>query len=279
MNWLLLRGLAREQRHWGDFPETLARLLGHRVHCLDLPGTGTEHERPSPTSIEAMAEDVRSRWQALRQDHPGAWRLLGISMGGMLSMHWAATHPDDFDGVVLLNTSASNLSRPWERMGLEVVPGVLRSLFESDPVRRERRILGFTTRLLSEERAQAIATRWATFQSDHPVARTTVVRQLRAASRYRAPVSLPIPALVICAAEDSLANPRCGKRLADHFRAPLVVHPTAGHDLPLDDPDWLATQIREWAAGLPSSEPAERTGTGDSGTHWDSGTHCDSGTH
>ena len=38
-NWLLLRGLAREQRHWEDFPAILERTLpGTRVHRLDLPG-------------------------------------------------------------------------------------------------------------------------------------------------------------------------------------------------------------------------------------------------
>ena len=60
MNWLLLRGLAREQRHWGRFPALLsAKLPGDRVFCLDLPGTGTEHRRKSPASIAAIPVGLR----------------------------------------------------------------------------------------------------------------------------------------------------------------------------------------------------------------------------
>src|SRR5205814_3692341 len=64
--WLLLRGLAREQRHWGAFlPALQAALPDARVHCLDLPGAGTEHARTSPANARSIAEDVRQRWLAL----------------------------------------------------------------------------------------------------------------------------------------------------------------------------------------------------------------------
>ena len=39
-DWVLLRGLTREARHWGGFPERLGAALGVEVHCLDLPGNG-----------------------------------------------------------------------------------------------------------------------------------------------------------------------------------------------------------------------------------------------
>ena len=36
--WVLLRGLAREARHWGEFPACLAsRLAGARLVAVDLP--------------------------------------------------------------------------------------------------------------------------------------------------------------------------------------------------------------------------------------------------
>src|SRR5438552_440235 len=94
--WLLLRGLAREQRHWGRFrPELSARLPpGAEIHCLDLPGTGTEHLRGSPANIAAIAEDVRERWLGLRGEGP--WGLLAVSLGGMVAMEWCAAHPADF---------------------------------------------------------------------------------------------------------------------------------------------------------------------------------------
>src|SRR4051812_21219811 len=111
--WLLLRGLAREQRHWGAFPSALARTCddarGADIHCLDLPGTGTEFARRSPSSIRGIVADLRRRWLAL-DGHDGPAHLLAVSLGGMVAMQWCADHPDDFAGVVLVNTSAADLS-------------------------------------------------------------------------------------------------------------------------------------------------------------------------
>jgi hypothetical protein len=49
-------------------------------------------------------------------------------------------------------------------------------------------------------------------------------------------------------AGDRLAHPTCSGRLAEALAAPLVVHPTAGHELPLDDPDWLLAQLHDFRA-------------------------------
>ncbi|HEY8086659.1 MAG TPA: alpha/beta hydrolase, partial [Polyangiaceae bacterium] len=111
MNWLFLRGLSREQRHWGSFPALFKRVVPAsgaptRVWCLDLPGTGTEHERPSPRTIEGIMEDLRARWVALREAEPAPWGLLAMSLGGMVAMAWCDAHPGDFARLVLASTSA-----------------------------------------------------------------------------------------------------------------------------------------------------------------------------
>jgi hypothetical protein len=40
-----------------------------------------------------------------------------------------------------------------------------------------------------------------------------------------------------------LVSPECSKKLAKHWGLPVLWHDRAGHDLPLDDPDWLVAQI------------------------------------
>ena len=51
-NWLLIRGLARESGHWGDFLTQLQRAFPQaQIHCLDLPGCGINHRQSSPDSI------------------------------------------------------------------------------------------------------------------------------------------------------------------------------------------------------------------------------------
>ena len=63
MNWIFLRGLTREQGHWGEalqvFESTNPDM---KVFCLDLPGTGTERARNSPLSVSGIMEDLRSRF-------------------------------------------------------------------------------------------------------------------------------------------------------------------------------------------------------------------------
>jgi pimeloyl-ACP methyl ester carboxylesterase len=246
MNWLLLRGLAREQRHWGRFPEVLrARLPGDGVHCLDLPGTGSEHARQSPGSIRAIAADVRARWLALREQHGGPWSLCAISLGGMVAMQWCGDHPLDFVRAVLINTSAGNLSAPWRRIDLRVLPRVLRTLVSRDALGRQRNMLEMTTRLATN--LPELAARWAKVQEESPIRRATVLRQLWAGARFRAPARIEAPVLVLAGARDPFTDPGCPKKVAAHFGARLEVHPDAGHDLPLDAPDWVAERIADWA--------------------------------
>jgi pimeloyl-ACP methyl ester carboxylesterase/alpha-ketoglutarate-dependent taurine dioxygenase len=254
MHWLFLRGLAREQRHWGDFPEHFERLVaGSRVHCLDLPGAGTERGRPSPTNIEAIADDLRARWLDLRREHPGPWAILGMSLGGMVGVTWCAAHPDDFARIVLAGASAANLSRPWRRFDLRIVPTALTAMAHRDAVSREAGILSMNARL--HPALDEVAARWSAFP---PMERANVARQLGAAMRFRAPTHIDVPMLVLAGGRDPLADPSCSRLLASRFGAPLAIHPTAGHELALDAPDWVASQVATWIA---AEQPAAAAAT------------------
>lgn len=247
MDWLFLRGLSREQRHWGSFPDVFrAKVKGARVHCLDLPGTGTELHRESPVTVREIMADVRRRHLALRAENPGPWGLLAMSLGGMVAMAWAADHPDDFSRVVLANTSASDVGKPWDRMQPTAIATTVRVMLSRDPVERERRVLGMVTRRLRDR--DAVARAWAEIHRTSPVSRATVVRQLLAATRFRAPAKIDPPVLILIGAADALASPACGHALAQRFGAPIEIHPDGGHELALDAPEWLADRIAAWSS-------------------------------
>lgn len=250
-DWILMRGLVREQRHWGDFPTILARELGVRVHTIDIPGAGNQHREICPSTVPGIAEHVRARWLTLRAETDRAhgktsWGLLGVSLGGMISMAWAAAHPADFTRVVLANTSASNAGKPWDRMQPRALLGVARGFFARDLVERERIVLDTTVRLVPERERDAIARRWATYAAEAPVSRATLARQLLAASRFRAPNRIEPPTLVVIGGKDPLAAPACGRALAERFGAQLELHPDAGHDIGTDAPDWFAARVDAW---------------------------------
>ncbi len=245
--WVFLRGLGREQAHWHTFPARFGEALpGAMVHTLDLPGAGTEHLRMCPVAMPALTADVRDRWLPLQRSLPASrWHLLGISLGGMVAQQWAASHPNDFARVVLVNTSAADLSLPWERMSLSVLRDIVRAVGTArDDVAREKIVLGLSTRLFRDH--EALAREWAEHHRARPLRRRNLVRQLLAATRFRAPARIEVPTLVLVGQGDRLAHPNCGRRLAAHYGATLREHPTAGHDLPLDDPEWVAAAVREF---------------------------------
>ncbi|APR84543.1 Hypothetical protein A7982_09892 [Minicystis rosea] len=260
MDWLFLRGLSREQRHWGAFPEVFRDAWpGARVHLLDLPGTGTEASRESPLTMRDIKADLRERFLALKAAHPGPWGLLGVSLGGMVAMQWCADHPQDFARLVLANTTASNVGKPWDRMSPAAFATFSRAMLARDRVARERLILSVISGVPDGQ--DEIARQWADIYATSPVSRTTVVRQLRAAFSFRAPERIDVPTFVVAGARDALANPACARALAERFGAPLEIHPEAGHEIAMDAGEWLAERIASWSSAVPGVTAGVRLGS------------------
>jgi pimeloyl-ACP methyl ester carboxylesterase len=248
--WILLRGLTRESAHWGRFPELLQeRLPGARVLTIEIPGNGRLNQMPSPTRIEAATQSCRQQLQALGVEPP--YRLLAMSLGAMIAVNWSDRHPGELDGCVLINTSLRGFS-PWHQRLRPANYGALLSLLLSaDPRRREEHVLRLTSRhsWSGAERVEVID-EWSAIREARPVSGINALRQLLAAMRYRAPSRAPaVPLLVLAGLRDSLVDARCSRRLAHEWKAKLAEHPTAGHDLPLDDGPWLAKQVGDWGLG------------------------------
>jgi pimeloyl-ACP methyl ester carboxylesterase len=240
-DWVLLRGLARESAHWNGFDETLADRVGARVSCLDLPGTGDQYARPSPTSVRDIARELRTR-------APGSPPrvLVGLSLGAMVCLEWASRWPWEVSGLVLVNSSAANLCRPHRRLRLEAALTIVRLMATADPTTREAGVLALTTRARASE--GDLVARFAHVQRLRPVSRENALRQLVAATRYRVGfVPAGVRSLVLCSQLDRLVDPRCSRRLARRLDAEVAEHPHAGHDLPLDDPEWCLDQIEAFA--------------------------------
>jgi pimeloyl-ACP methyl ester carboxylesterase len=245
--WVLLRGLTREVGHWGDFPGILRRQLpeGVKVLALDLPGCGRLHELRSPARIEATMQHCRQQLHALGVPPP--WHVLALSLGAMVAVDWAVRHPEELAGCVLVNTSLRPFS-PWYLRLRPANYAALLGLLLADRTsrRREQTILRLTSRHPSLP-GPAVADEWFVLSRARPVSRANALRQLVAAARYRAPDQPPaVPLLVVCSRRDALVDPRCSHRLAQQWQAAIVEHPSAGHDLPLDDGTWLASQVAHW---------------------------------
>ena len=245
--WVLLRGLTRESAHWGVFPELLQAQLpaGAQVLAVEIPGNGRLRQLASPTRIEAATESCRQQLQALGVAPP--YRLLAMSLGAMIAVDWADRFPGELEGCVLVNTSLRVFSPWYQRLRPANYGALLGLLLSADARRREQAILRLTSR--QPDCAIEVIDEWTAIREARPVSGTNALRQLLAAARYRAPTRAPgVPLLVLVSQRDRLVDAHCSRCLAQHWNATLVEHPTAGHDLPLDDGPWVAEQVCAWEA-------------------------------
>lgn len=245
MNWILLRGLTREQAHWENLPGLMSgRLPGHQFHTVDLPGTGVHYRERSPASMAA----IRARIQRQVAHIPGPYGLIGLSMGGMVALDWAQhAAVGEIQHLVLINTS-SGFSPPWQRMKPSALPRILRLLASRDLLHREAGILALTAnRPVSLDTVK----HWYRIQRQRPVSAGTALRQLTAAARYRPSPQRPLSDALILASEgDRIVACDCSVTLSQRWQWTLRIHPWAGHDLALDDPDWLVECVADYLASV-----------------------------
>lgn len=249
--WILLRGLTRDRRHWGEFPEQLrAACPGAEVLPLDLAGNGRRCAEISPDSVAAMVEDYRR--ELCRMGITPPHQLLALSLGAMVAVDWAQRYPQEIERCVLLNTSLRGVNPFLARLRPRQYGRLLRAIFSRSAAKAEAAILTMTSARISDP--PLLAT-WMNYRRERPVTVANTLRQLRAASRYHAPLVAPgVPTLLLASVHDQLVNVACSRQLARRFGWPLVEHPAAGHDLPLDDGPWIAAQVGRWLAV--SREPA-----------------------
>ncbi|WP_042297155.1 alpha/beta fold hydrolase [Paraburkholderia bannensis] len=242
--WILLRGLTRESRHWGEFAPLLAERCG-QVLPVDLPGNGTLAPIRSPLAVEEYVDAVRAEVQRLGARAP--YKVLAMSLGGMVATAWAQRFPDELAQLVLINTSMRPYSRFYERLRPAAWPALLRAAWHwqarAGNVVAEAAIHRRTCARRDTLAADLDA--WRAIRASAPVSRANAIRQLLAAARYTATGVPRCPTLVLSSTSDRLVNPVCSARLAQAWGAPHAVHGWAGHDLPHDDPHWLLDAICE----------------------------------
>lgn len=253
--WVLLRGLMRQQGHWGHLPKQLEKQLNAEVYCLDIAGCGQYFQQQSATSISAMLSQVRSdllnRYQANHHTStaPQELNLLAISMGGMIATQWAQQFPAEIQHMVLINTSFKNFSPFYTRFNPRFIPKIclaaIRSYLTKNPAFIEQLVFNMTcNQSISTTAQQKLLTHWQEIASQQPVSWLNALRQLYAASQFKAPQHQPnTKVLLLASKQDRLVSMQCSQTIQHAWQCPCQYHVSAGHDLPLDDPPWLLQQL------------------------------------
>jgi pimeloyl-ACP methyl ester carboxylesterase len=239
---LLVHGAGGNLMHW---PGGLRRLPGRPVVALDLPGHGRSGWPNLPgfdlthpeQSIAAYAQVVGRLAAELRLNK---FVLAGHSMGGAVAQELALSHPELLMGLILVASGAR----------LPVAPELL-SAIQDD----------------FEGAAAALAS-WSQGQQSDPNMLRIYHQRLRevdpqvlyadyaacsAWDRAAAPEQITVPTLVICGDADRMTPLQMSIDLKQRIKtAQLVVVPTGGHMVMLEQPALVTRAVQQFLAKLPA---------------------------
>ena len=242
-HFYLIRGLIREQAHWGSFLAHLEKNFPDaRISLFDIPGVGRYFKESSPLTIKSMMEFIRQEYLTIKKQNEDS-HLVAISLGGMIGVEWMKNYPQDFDRATLINTSLGGVSPFYDRLmpraflDLLIVPllsGREKEAHMLKLVTNHRDIFDSTLEL------------WESIQKERPVSLDNTLRQLFAAAFYRPREFNPIiPVQLIASTQDRMVSVKCSRALSRRWNVPLIEHTTAGHDLTADAPEWVAKEIKK----------------------------------
>jgi len=238
---LLIHGLGSDLHYWDRHVPELAR--HHRVLRFDVRGFGRSDAPPGPYSPALFAADVNALLQAVGI---GAAHVVGLSMGGVIAQRFALDFPKRVRSLVLVSTSSEvgpKSVAAWQRL--------------ADTIARH----GFDARAADASRAFSPG-----FAAAHPeivaeASRLTAscnpsgyVAAARAVSDYHWTADLSaarVPVLILQGLEDQLTPPGGSVKMSRAFPfARLLLVPSAGHNLPIEQPDVFRTAVLAFCAGI-----------------------------
>lgn len=239
--WVLIRGIMSEAYHWWEFlPQLQAQFPQDEFHTADILGNGRLHASRTPLSIKKNVE-------ALRNQAPDSGKkiLVGFSLGGMLALEWAKLYREEVEAVVLINASLNN-SPFYKRITPYSISCIVKSALQKDHRKREENIIRMTTSNISDETRIEVAKLWGARGLQYPVNPFNFFWQIGLASQIKQPAQPPTATLILSSSKDRVVHPDCSRLIANRWNLPLESHPDAGHDLTLEDPQWVLEKVRQF---------------------------------
>lgn len=256
-------------------------LLAHQVEGEGAPLLLANGGMMTWAAWEPIAAVLRRSWQVLRcdfrgqlmspaspEDGPGSlaehaddllalldargWErahFVGTSFGAEISLDLASRHPERFRSLTLI--TAMDRETPEFRRGNLNMQRILEDILAGGPRQP------FWDALLDEvysagyleREAATMAARAAKLDLLPPWYFAGIGRILRQVDGFDFSGRLgpyPFPSLVVIAGDDRVMAEERSRALAAAIGAELAVHPTAGHGLVAEEPEWLAEVCRDF---------------------------------
>jgi 3-oxoadipate enol-lactonase len=230
---VLLHAFPFDSRMWRDTAASLAKRV--QVITPDLRGFGHSDLGSDRFSIADLADDVAALLDALGIP---TVTVGGMSMGGYVSLAFAARHGKRLHSLILADTKAAADS-PEARQGREATI----SLVETQGVGAmlDKQI----PRLLSGRASDSLRAQVRRLGEQAPAAVIAGVRALRDRSdRTPELASIKVPTLLVVGTDDALSPPAEAEDMSARIpQARLVLIPGAGHLSNLENPDAFAAAL------------------------------------
>ena len=231
----LLHSLAMDHTFWNPVVAGLPATLD--VIAIDARGHGGSGKRQGPYTVELFADDLaevfaHAKWNSAV--------LAGASMGGCVSLAFAARHPRMVDGLALIDTTAcygDNAIVAWEEHGQKALDGGMSALTGF----QEQRWFSDAFR---HDSANLVRELIDVFLRNEPAAYMETCRMLGRCDTREALAAFDFPAAIVVGEED-YATPVVMAE-AMHAAIPgatLDILAKVRHYTPVEVPDTIANTI------------------------------------
>lgn len=242
----LMRGLSRDQRHWGRFAlDVKSELADFEIVHLDLPGFGEKNNISSPANIKSIAQGVFTKELLDKYKDYDLKAIMAMSLGGMVTLQGVCDHPSFFDKICLLNSSQSYKTKRFERIAFGAGVTLAFSFLFSSLKSRERLIFKKT---INSKMDDTTVADWVRFFNERPFKLVSVFKQVWAASRFsiknKISVLKKFDGLILTSKSDRLVSVRASYVLSKCLDWPCETHESGGHDLTFDDSAWVCNKLR-----------------------------------
>ncbi|MGH8321677.1 MAG: pimeloyl-ACP methyl ester esterase BioH [Gammaproteobacteria bacterium] len=251
----LVHGWALHSGVWSGIVPKLARTC--RVTCVDLPGHGLNRDRPMPTTLAELSQQL----VRVAPEH-AIW--LGWSLGGLVSLRAALDFPGQLRALVLVSTTPRFVTADdWPcAMPLAQLQQFIAGL-EQDYRKTVQRFLALQVRGDASARDTLRQLREAVFArgEPHPSGLAQGLKLLRDNDLRMELSHIAVPALVMVGDHDRLTPPQAGAALAAAIPgAKLLQFPGAAHAPFLSHPAEFIEALTGFMRTLPEAGVFRKTG-------------------
>lgn len=241
---VLLRGLGRWSEHWCGFDDRLA--TNFKVIAIDNRGFGmSKHARIAlDLTIDQLADDVA---EVLNKLNLSKVIVVGVSLGGMLAISLTARYPQLVQRLILVNSSVGG--SPYPRITAKALRALGQGILSPKTFYQALASV-LLTKNSSQEALAKLCREWSIIDERHGLRPKNVFLQLLAAAKFKpGPLmsAISVPTLVLKGTNDRFVDSRNSDWLCQHIPSAKMISCDGGHELALDQPDWLANEIIRFA--------------------------------